>query len=86
MLRITDVVKRYGDRTALAGLSLSVEAGEPLPVDADQLAAVFGTSSDGFSQMALVDPDAASHYGLLLDLVVRGLRTLADEQHEGGDD
>ena len=62
------------------------EAGEPLPVDADQLAAVFGTSSDGFSQMALVDPDAASHYGLLLDLVVRGLRTLADEQHEGGDD
>ena len=30
MLRITDVVKRYGDRTALAGLSLSVEAGEVL--------------------------------------------------------
>jgi AcrR family transcriptional regulator len=57
----------------------ATEAGEPLPVDAEQLAAVFGTSSDGFAQMALFDPDAAGQYGLLLDLVVRGLRSLAEE-------
>jgi AcrR family transcriptional regulator len=62
------------------------EADEPLPIDADRLAAVFGTSSDGFSLMALVDPDAARDYGLLLDLVVRGLRTLADEQGGRGAD
>jgi AcrR family transcriptional regulator len=55
------------------------EAGEPFPVDAEQLAAVFGTSSDGFAQMALFDPDAAGQYGLLLDLVMRGLRSLAEE-------
>jgi AcrR family transcriptional regulator len=55
------------------------ESGEELPVDADRLAAVFGTSSDGFAQMALIDPDAASQYGLLLELVMRGLRSLADE-------
>ena len=54
----------------------ATEAGEPLPVDADQLAAVLGTSSDGFAQMALIDPDAVGHYGLLLDLVMRGLRSL----------
>ncbi len=52
------------------------EAGEPVPVDVEQLASVFGTSSDGFAQMALFDPDAADHYGLLLDLVMRGLRSL----------
>jgi AcrR family transcriptional regulator len=55
------------------------DAGETLPVDAEELAAVFGTSSDGFSLMALVDPDVSAQYGLLLDLVVRGLRSLADE-------
>jgi AcrR family transcriptional regulator len=56
------------------------EAGETLPVDAEDLAAVFGTSSDGFALMALVDPDVADQYGLLVDLVTRGLRDLADEQ------
>ena len=35
-----------------------------------QLAAVLGTSSDGFAQMALIDPDVAGEYGLLLDLVI----------------
>ena len=55
------------------------EAGEPMPVDVEQLASVFGTSSDGFAQMALFDPDAADHYGLLLDLVMRGLRSLAED-------
>jgi AcrR family transcriptional regulator len=56
------------------------EAGESLPVDAEDLAAVFGTSSDGFALMALVDPDVADQYGLLVDLVTRGLRDLADEK------
>ena len=56
----------------------AAEAGEDLAVDAEQLAAVFGISSDGFAQMALIDPDAASQYGLLLDLVMRGLRSLTD--------
>jgi AcrR family transcriptional regulator len=56
------------------------EAGETLPVDAEDLAAVFGNSSDGFALMALVDPEVADQYGLLVDLVTRGLRNLADEK------
>jgi AcrR family transcriptional regulator len=60
----------------------AAEAGEPLPVDVEQLAGVFGNSSDGFAQMALFDPDAAGQYGLLLDLVIRGLRSLAEEAGE----
>lgn len=55
------------------------EVGGDLPVDAERLAAIFGTSSDGFAQMALIDPDAVDQYGLLLDLVVRGLRSLAED-------
>ena len=67
------------NRSAIADYltTRATEAGRALPVDVDQLAAVFGTSSDGFAQMALVDPDAAEQYGLLLDLVVRGLQSLA---------
>ena len=57
----------------------AAEAGEELPVDATDLAAIFGTSADGFAQLALIDPDAPRLFGLLLDLVVRGLRSYGDE-------
>jgi AcrR family transcriptional regulator len=57
----------------------AAEAGEQFPIPAEDLAAVFGTASDGFAQMALLDSDAARLYGLLVDLVVRGLRTYTDE-------
>jgi AcrR family transcriptional regulator len=56
------------------------EAGEDLSLPVDDLAAVFGTASDGFALMLLFDPDAARQYGLLLELVVRGLRSLVEEQ------
>jgi AcrR family transcriptional regulator len=55
------------------------ESGSTLPVDAEQLAAVFGTSSDAFAQMALIDPDAVEQYQLLLELVMRGLRSLTED-------
>jgi AcrR family transcriptional regulator len=58
----------------------AAEVGEELPIDAEDLAAVFGTSSDAFAQLALVDPDAARQYGILLDLVVRGLQSHRSDQ------
>jgi AcrR family transcriptional regulator len=56
----------------------AAEAGEALPIPADDLAAVFGIASDGFAQAALLDPEAARQFGVLLDLVVRGIRSYAD--------
>ncbi len=55
------------------------ESGSALPVDAEQLAAVFGTSSDAFAQLALIDPDAVAQYQLLLELLMRGLRSLTED-------
>jgi AcrR family transcriptional regulator len=60
------------------------EAGETLPLDTEDLAAVFGTTSDGFAQRALFDPDASRQYGILLELVVRGLRSYRDEADRAG--
>jgi AcrR family transcriptional regulator len=59
---------------------LSAEAGEDLPLSSDDLAGIFGITSDGFAQAALIDSDAARLYGLMLDLIVRGLRTYNDSQ------
>jgi AcrR family transcriptional regulator len=53
----------------------AAEAGEDLPLSSDDLAGIFGITSDGFAQAALIDPDAARLYGLMLDLIVRGLRS-----------
>ncbi|HUI49488.1 MAG TPA: hypothetical protein VL119_12370, partial [Acidimicrobiia bacterium] len=55
------------------------EAGEELPIPSEDLAAIFGITSDGFAQAALMEPDVARLYGLLLDLIVRGLRSFRDE-------
>jgi AcrR family transcriptional regulator len=55
------------------------EVGEELPLSSEDLAGIFGISSDGFAQAALLDSDAARLYGLMLDLVVRGLRSYGNE-------
>ncbi len=52
--------------------------GLELPIPAEDLAAVFGIASDGFAQTALFDPDAARLFGVLLDLVVRGIRSYGE--------
>jgi AcrR family transcriptional regulator len=57
-------------------------AGEELPLSTDDLAGIFGITSDGFAQTALIDPDAARLYGLMLDLIVRGLRSYQNEPTE----
>jgi AcrR family transcriptional regulator len=54
--------------------------GEDLPLPADDLALIFGITSDGFAQAALIDPDATRLYGLTLDLMVRGLRSYATDE------
>jgi AcrR family transcriptional regulator len=53
--------------------------GEDLPISSEDLAGIFGITSDGFAQAALLDPDAARLYGLMLDLIVRGLRSYGPE-------
>ncbi len=53
--------------------------GEHLPIPAEDLAAVFGTASDGFAQAALFDPDAARLYGVFLLLITRGMQALTEE-------
>jgi len=57
-------------------------AGEKLPLPAADIAALFGIASDGFAEAMLINPDAARLFGLLLDLLVRGLNSYADQ----GDD
>src|SRR5438105_10097022 len=51
----------------------AAEAGEELPLSSEDLAGIFGITSDGFAQAALIDADAARLYGLMLDLIVRGI-------------
>jgi len=58
---------------------LAAETGEELPLPIDDLAAIFGTTSDGFAQVQLIDPDAARLYGLTIDLLVRGIRSYTAE-------
>ena len=60
----------------------AAEAGEELPLSSEDLAGIFGVSSDGFAQAALLDPDAGRLYGLMLDLIVRGLRSYRNEPPE----
>jgi AcrR family transcriptional regulator len=56
-------------------------AGQTFPVPVEDLAAVFGIASDGFAQAALLQPDAGRLFGVLLDLVMRGV---ASYEAEGG--
>jgi hypothetical protein len=53
----------------------AVQTGESLPLPIQDLAAIFGIASDGFAQSALIDPDAGRLFGVLVDLVLRGLQS-----------
>jgi AcrR family transcriptional regulator len=53
----------------------AAEAGETFPIPIEDLAAVLAIASDGFAQAALIDPDASRSFGVLLDLVFRGLES-----------
>ena len=55
------------------------EVGEDLPLSPDDLAGIFGTTSDAFAQAALIDPDNARLFALTLDLIVRGIRSLSED-------
>jgi AcrR family transcriptional regulator len=53
------------------------QVGETFPLPVEDLAGVFGIASDGFAQAALIDPDASRLFGVLIDLMLRGLATYA---------
>ena len=63
--------------------SLAERSGERVSVPIDDLAAIFGTASDAFSQLRLVDDDAVRLFGLFLTVFVRGLRALTDDEDAG---
>jgi AcrR family transcriptional regulator len=63
----------------------AADAGEELPLSSEDLAGIFGITSDGFAQAALIDPDAARLYGLTLDLIVRGIRSYTDSKPQPSD-
>ena len=65
-------------------LQRAVEVGEALPLPADDLAAVFGIASDGFAVAALIDPDTARLFGVMLDFLVRGVSSYVNEGSELG--
>jgi AcrR family transcriptional regulator len=50
-----------------------------LPISNEDLATIFGATSDAFAELAWFDPDAGRVYGLTLDLIVRGIRSYIDE-------
>jgi AcrR family transcriptional regulator len=60
-------------------------AGEELPLPPEDLAAVFGTASDGFAQAALLDPDATRLYGVFLTLMIRGMLALSEDTPVSGE-
>jgi AcrR family transcriptional regulator len=53
---------------------------DEVPISSADLAGIFGIMSDGFAQEALLDPDATRLYGMSLDLIVRGIRSLNDSE------
>src|SRR5262249_45517807 len=53
---------------------------DEVPISSADLAGMFGIMSDGFAQEALLDPDATRLYGITLDLIVRGIRSLSDSE------
>ncbi len=78
---LRDRAQEFGERNieAIADyLSQHADAaGETLPLPARDIAALFGIASDGFALATLINPDVARLFGLLLDLLVRGLNDLA---------
>jgi AcrR family transcriptional regulator len=76
MQRIADYIRDVGART-----------GEQLPISADDMAAVFGITSDAFSQLRLVDEKNAGRlYELCLGILVRGLQAMtADDSSTSSD-
>jgi AcrR family transcriptional regulator len=63
----------------------AVEVGEDLPLPAEDLAQIFANLADGFGQMSLIDPEGGRLIGVAIDLVLRGVRHLRDEQHRAPD-
>jgi AcrR family transcriptional regulator len=57
----------------------TAETGETFPLPVEDVAGVFGVASDGFAQAALIDPDASRLFGILIDLVTRGLESYGAE-------
>jgi AcrR family transcriptional regulator len=57
----------------------AVETGEKLSLPVEDLAALFGIASDGFAQAALIDPDSGRLFGVLIDLVLRGMQSYEAE-------
>jgi AcrR family transcriptional regulator len=55
------------------------DVGEELPLPADDIAGVFGVVSDGFAQLALLDPAVTRLFGVAIDLIARGIRSYARE-------
>jgi AcrR family transcriptional regulator len=55
------------------------EAGETFPVPFEDIAAIFGIASDGFAEAMLINPDAGRLFGMLIDLIVRGLNSYSDD-------
>jgi AcrR family transcriptional regulator len=60
--------------------ALMARTGEQLPIEIDDLAAVFGITSDGFSQARLIDDDAARIYEIFLGILIRGLQAMNDDR------
>jgi AcrR family transcriptional regulator len=57
----------------------AADAGEELPLPLEDFAMIFGVIGDGFAQAALVEPDVTALFGVVLDLIVRGVMHLRDE-------
>ncbi len=60
--------------------ALMARTGERAPIPVDDLAAIFGIASDGFSQARLIDDDAARLFEAFLAIFVRGLQAMLDDK------
>ena len=56
--------------------ALAERTGEHLPIEVDDLAAIFGIASDGFSQPRLVDDDTPRVFEIFLNILIRGLQAI----------
>jgi AcrR family transcriptional regulator len=84
-----ELVWRYRDlRTGIAEIfaQRSAELEMTSPVDVNQLAMMTFAMANGFALEQMIDPEAASDelYGTLLGIFFAGLRTLAQQQEQGG--
>ena len=71
---------RQANRRQLADyLAQRTSDADEVPISNEDLATIFGATSDAFAELAWLDPDAGRIYGLTLDLIVRGIRSYIDE-------